>query len=433
MQHLKNADTVPTAENWESHLTVDRKGRPKNTAANIKLILLHDEEMRGVVGFDEFRSREVYCRCPPWQTIEQYDGAPTQQALTDADDVSVQGWLGSRYQITPSLDAVNRGVTAAAQQNRFHPLRAELNGAAELWDGQPRVETWLTTYAGAPDTPLTREIGRMFIVSLIARVMQPGSKVDHVLVAEGPQGIGKSSLLRALAGAEYFTDELAPLDSKDAALACAGVLLIELPELTALKRSDANTAKKFISMRVDRLRPPYGRRVIEVPRQCVFCATTNDSGYLKDDSGNRRFWPVQFRRCDVAAMERDRTQLLGEAVALFRKGVPWWPTEDSLVEQLRVEQANRLVEDPWVPVITAYLHERANPSQPLRTVGLPAQPPRAPGPLTSEELLDRAIQIPAHARQRGDAIRLTGLMKTLGYVSVRMSIRGVRQMTWREE
>jgi hypothetical protein len=159
------------------------------------------------------------------------------------------------------------------------------------WDGVERLDRWLSTYLGADDSDYSRAVGSRWLISAVARTFQPGAKADCCLILEGPQGIRKSTALRTIAG-EYFTDELADLGSKDAAMQTRGVWIIELSELDSLSHAEVARIKAFMSRTTDRFRPPYGMRLVESPRQCVFAGTVNHGTYLRDETGGRRFWPI---------------------------------------------------------------------------------------------------------------------------------------------
>jgi putative DNA primase/helicase len=172
---------------------------------------------------------------------------------------------------------------------------------------------------GVANTDYSRAVGSRWLISPVARIFRPGAKADCCLILEGPQGIRKSTALRTLAG-EYFTDELADLGSKDAAMQTRGVWMIELSELDSLSHSEVARIKAFMSRTTDRFRPPYGMRLVESPRQCVFAGTVNHSTYLRDETGGRRFWPVTCGQIDIEALGRDRNQLWAEAKAGFDAG-----------------------------------------------------------------------------------------------------------------
>jgi predicted P-loop ATPase len=197
------------------------------------------------------------------------------------------------------------------------------------------------------------------MVSAVARVFEPGCKADCCLILEGPQGIKKSTALRVLAE-PWFTDEIADLGSKDAALQTRGVWVIEIAELDSMSRSEVGRIKAFMSRSTDRFRPPYGKRPIESPRQCVFAGSVNHSTYLRDETGGRRFWPVECQApvIDVDALARDRDQLWAEAVSLYFDGNVWWLDSVELNRQAADEQADRYEGDPWDELILAWVAGR---------------------------------------------------------------------------
>ena len=167
-------------------------------------------------------------------------------------------------------------------------------------------------FLGVPDSPFVRAVGAKWMISAVARIFKPGCKADCALILEGLQGLGKSTAARVIAD-PWFSDEIAEFGSKDAAMQLSGVWVIELAELDSMNRAGVDVVKSFISRSNDRFRPPYGRRVTEVRRQCVFVGTVNGNDYLKDETGGRRFWPVQCESIDIDALRRNRTQLWAEA------------------------------------------------------------------------------------------------------------------------
>jgi predicted P-loop ATPase len=224
-----------------------------------------------------------------------------------------------------------------------------------------RIDTWLSAYLGAEGTEYARAVGSRWLISAVARILRPGAKADCCLILEGQQGIRKSTALRTLAG-EFFTDELADLGSKDAAMQTRGVWIIELSELDNLSHSEVARIKAFMSRTTDRFRPPYGMRLVESPRQCVFAGTVNHSTYLRDETGGRRFWPITCGRIDVEALVRDRDQLWAEAKARFDAGGVWWLDSEELVRMASDEQTERYEGDPWEEVIGRWTDDRSNVS-----------------------------------------------------------------------
>ena len=199
-----------------------------------------------------------------------------------------------------------------------------------------------------------RSVGPKWMIAAVARIYRPGCKVDHVVVLEGPQGMGKSTCLRILATDEWFADEISDLGTKDSAQDLRGKWIVELAEVAALKRGEIERVKAFITRNIDHYRPSYGRRSMDFPRQCVFAGTTNADAYLADETGNRRFWPVKVTGLRLEELMRDRDQLWAEAVARFRAGESWWL--DREVEAFAAEeQGQRRQGDPWEDPVLDWL------------------------------------------------------------------------------
>jgi len=197
----------------------------------------------------------------------------------------------------------------------------------------------------------------------VARIFEPGCKADCCLILEGDQGIKKSTALRVLAQ-PWFTDEIADLGSKDAAMQTRGVWVIEIAELESLSRSDVGKIKAFMSRATDRFRPPYGKRLIESPRQCVFAGSVNHGTYLRDETGGRRFWPVECKApaIDVDGLAECRDQLWAEATALYFDGKPWWLDSVALNREAASEQSDRYEGDPWDELILKWIEDRESVS-----------------------------------------------------------------------
>jgi predicted P-loop ATPase len=403
---------TPTAgHDWTDDLILDKAGKIQPILANLVLILSHAPKWKGVLAFDEFAAGVIIRTRPPWG--EEKPNTP----WNDHHESLARVWF-QKEQINPAAGDVGRAVQAAAKHNPYHPVREHFD--ALRWDGVPRLETWLISYFHAADTPYIRAIGPRYLISAVARIYQPGCKVDHLLVLEGPQGKQKSEALRTLAIHDaWFSDRLSHVASKDAALELAGLLLIEIAEMDALTRASSSAIKSFLSRRDDRFRPPYGKHTIRQPRQCVFAGTINPpvGGYLKDPTGARRFWPFACQgMVDRDGLEKVRDQLWAEAVHRFKGGAPWWLETPELEALATAEQTARFLVDAWEAPIREWLGDRTD--------------------TTIWELLEHALGLPPEAWTQSAQNRVAKILtKRLRFGSHRPCADrpGGRQMRyWRE-
>ena len=332
------------AIDWRALLLMNRDLKPKAILANAITALREAPEWAGVLAFNEFSLGTVALKSAPWA------GAAGSE-WTDHEDRLTANWL-QHEGICVSVEIAGQAVQTAAKDRRFHPVREYLDSLK--WDGTKRIDTWLNLYLGTEPSDYTAAVGARWLVSAVARVFRPGAKADCCLILEGPQGSKKSTALKTIAG-EWFADEIAELGSKDAALQTRGVWIIELAELDSMTRGEVSKIKAFMSRGTDRFRPPYGKRLIESPRQCIFAGSVNHSAYLRDETGGRRFWPVVCTRILVEDLARDRDQLWAEAVARFRGGAVWWLDSVELNRKAEQEQAERYESDPWDARIVEWL------------------------------------------------------------------------------
>ena len=267
-------------------------------------------------------------------------------------------WLGTEYRMNVSKDRVAQVAAAIADWNAFDPVRDTLDNL--VWDGISRLDTWLIGCIGAEDSAYIRAIARKWLLSAVARTYEPGCQADSTLVLEGPQGIGKSSALRVLVLApDWLAEHLPDLSNKDAMLTLGGPVILEFSELAALYRSNAVAIKSFLTRRIDRFRVPYGTLPIDKPRRCVFAATTNEAEYLRDETGNRRFWPVECGHIDLKLLAAVREQLWAEAVHAYKAGEQWYVTDPAIEAEAIRRQRERQQDDPWLEIVQAYVGRKA--------------------------------------------------------------------------
>jgi putative DNA primase/helicase len=302
---------------------------------NVLMALRSAPELTRLTRFNEFSLRIEFTRAPPWRTLEP------GTVWTEQDDTQLLVWLQMHELRVRNSGVVASCVAVAARDYSYHPVRSYLTGLQ--WDGQSRLSSWAANYLNASGNPdYLSAVGLRFLVSAVARILNPGCQADHVLVLEGGQGIGKTSATRALAvQPEWFAGSLPDIYSKDAPIQLCGRWIIEIAELKAIRTTQIEATKSFLTETIDTFRPPYGRHTAQFPRQCVFIATTNESEYLRDRSGNRRFWPVKCQKIDVSGLVRDREQLYAEAVHLYNTGTPWHLTGAEL-EAASQEQNQRV-------------------------------------------------------------------------------------------
>lgn len=308
----------------------------------------------------------------------------------------------------PGKQNVFDAVHELCVENSFDPVREYL--AALQWDGVARLETWLSVYLGAQDTPLNCAIGTKMLVAAVRRVFQPGCKFDHVPILEGAQGTGKSTALRIMAYQDqYFSDqEILHLDNKAQQEAIAGKWLYEVAELVGLNKADRERVKSFITRQFDRARPAYGRSTVEQPRRCIFVGTTNESQYLTDSTGNRRYWPVKTGTIDIPALERDRDQLWAEAVVAEARGEPLY-LPSALAAEIGAQQEERRDEEPWLDHLARVQGEIGGGEERIAT----------------SEILWKYLSIPTGKETKSDTSRVRDAMRRLGWEgSKKLRIRG---------
>lgn len=344
-------------DGWMEKLATNKDDTTKPTPANAFLILTNAQEWHRVIGFDEFARKIVKLAQPPFENGKT-------GSWNDQDDSNAMLWLSQNYRVDFKTTAVSEAVRLAADRNKYHPVHDYLNGLS--WDGAPRLQHWLSAFLGAEESEYHSRIGKKVLVSAVARIFEPGCKVDTMMILEGGQGEGKSTALSILTGKDWFLDTPLAFGEKDCYQALRGKWISEISELADLNRADHNRAKQFISQRVDTYRPSYARSVEDFPREIIFIGTVNDGQYLKDSTGNRRYWPVKcgtIGQDNLGELRSERDQLWAEAVHLYHQKFPHWETKDDR-ELFRGEQEQRYIGDAWEQKIEEFLANRDSVTMP---------------------------------------------------------------------
>ncbi|MFM0250639.1 VapE domain-containing protein [Paraburkholderia sediminicola] len=337
-QEWDDRESENGAHTWEMKLARTEKGTLLPTLGNVHLILSNHKAWQGVIAQDDFAGRVVKRKVPPVQQGELGE-------WSDMDDIRCVLWLSQAYGIAVRQDIVMSAVLLVADQHHYHDVRQYLEGL--VWDGTPRVRAWPARYLHVGDSEYVQLAGMKWMIAAVARVMQPGCKADNVLILEGKQGWGKSTALEVLAGKPWYTNSPIRIGEKDTYAVMAGKWIIELAELDSLNKSDSSAAKSFFATETDRFRNFYGKRATDVHRQGVFAGSVNFDTYLKDESGNRRYWPIRVGGpVDIEALRRDRDQLWAEAVHMYRKRVIWHVTEEER-PLFEIEQTERYEGDVY--------------------------------------------------------------------------------------
>ena len=421
-------DAAPKpGKGWESRLVLTQKDEPESVTANAITILRCHDRWKGVLGWDDFQESIVFRSPPPWD--EDDAPQPTEQGdegryLTDSNATALAAWLCRNYGINLSDEQAYKAarVVARGVGQRFNSMLDYFN--ALRWDGVDRIggldggKSWLTTYLGVEDSSYARFVGRMFLISAVARAFRPGCQADCVLILEGRlgpnnQGSGKTTALRRLFG-DVFSDSQVDMNSKDKFLNLRGVLCQCFDELATLTSPAAQDhVKNFLSAQYDVFRPPYAAQSIKVMRRCVFAGTVNPkngTGYLRDETGARRFLPVT---CGVVAeidrdgITADRDQLWAQVVAAFHAGERWHPETPEEKALCAVEQAERGAPDPWDEQVASWIATRHA--------------------VTGRQVLSEAIGVPLADQEQRDWNRVGAILARLGWFAGRATIDG-RQM-----
>lgn len=363
---------------WKHQLQQGDRG-PKRNLTNLMLHLRNLPGLKGEIRYNRFAD------------VVEFHGRPMED--TDLIDIRLilerEGFQPADKDVRPATDRI-------AVENAYDPIVDYLDSLA--WDGKPRITQWMQRLLGAPDTAFTRLVGPKFLIGAVARAHQPGCKVDTMLVLEGPQGLKKSSAISALFGESYTIESVGAFDQHNKmVMQVAGAWVVELSEFVAVVRKDQNQVKGMITMRSDRVVLSYARRATSHPRRFVFVGTINpdEGGYLTDNTGNRRYWPVPVSKVDIKGVAAVRDQLWAEAQHRYEKGERWWLEGDE--ESIASQQTSLREEvEVWQSILADKLSgmNEITPARAMTELGIPY------------ERMNKSVQM-----------RIAKALKCLGFVS----------------
>ena len=348
-------------EHWENKLITNEKGQPTSCTKNVISVLKNAPEWDGVFALNARSYQPMVLREIPGLILGDSNLRSYPRPLMDADQIYVSTRISERFNIPIRRDHVNEAIDLLSQE-RSIDLFLEYFRHLPRWDRIPRVDMWLIEFGGAEDTPYTREVSGKFLLQMAKRTLEPGCQADGVLILEGKQGIGKSSLLRAIVPLpSLFCDDLSIISAqqnKDNILKLLGPAINEFAELSAMHKGDVEPVKAFVTVRYDKVRFPYAHNTVECPRRCVFAGSTNSKEYLRDPSGNRRFWPVELtKKVDVPSVIAHRDQIWAEAIYRIERGEPVYLTAEMEITAAEVQES-RVDPELWHEKIENWLSER---------------------------------------------------------------------------
>lgn len=346
-----------TNQEWREDLGRSENGNVLRTLSNVMIALRQADVWKGVFAWNQFSSRLMIARHMPG-TYRANRTVPRE--ISEPDVTNVTDWMQHNGIIVASQTTLE-AIRAVADDFQYHPVKDYLK---ELeWDKTQRLDKWLIDHLGVEDTKLHRAFGSRWMIGLVARAFEPGCQLDTALILESRQGLRKSTALRVLAE-PWFTDHVPDLTSKDALEQLQGVWIVELAELSSFGRVETARIKSFLSTRIDRFRPSFGRFPGDHPRQCGFAGTVNpgSNGYLRDETGARRFWIVECgmnwksnQQVNIEKLSDARDQLWAEAVDRYQNNSPWWLDTVELEEGQALAAEDRQTDDPREPRIRRYV------------------------------------------------------------------------------
>lgn len=388
-------------------------GSPRDCRENVLYCLRHDPELRGLVRLNQFTMLIERSRSSPW------GGSAAAGEWDDQDDLMLGEYLARTHGLLlRSKQTLRDGVQMVARELRYNPVVDTVK--SQPWDGIERLDYWAADVLGVEQSPYTRLVGRLFILGMVNRALRPGCKFDYMLILKGPQGARKSTVFRTLAW-PWFTDNAIRMGDKDSMLAMQAIWIAESSELESMNKADQNATKQFLSSAEDLFRPPYGATMVKRPRHAVVGGTTNADTFLRDVTGDRRFWPLEVGEINIELLEAMRLQLFAEALHDLQSDDAdrrrTWPTLDEERTLIIPSQERFKQTDVWEDILADYVgaecnHRSDHPNDPV---------PSRRKFFSTRELFEHALQIKPD-RIDGNKLmetRVSNCMKALGFVKHR--------------
>jgi len=347
---------------WVAELTTTKQGKYEETIDNMLIILRNDPNLKGIGAHNLFNDRNEVKRKLPWLRSGDY--------WTDIDDAGLRHYMEKVYELQ-GRNKLTDALSLIFEENSYHPVKNYLKGLK--WDNKPRLETLFVDYLGAEDTPYTRTVTRKTLVAAVSRIFKPGCKFDYMLTLIGKQGIGKSYILKKIA-MNWFSDSITDIKGKEAYEALDGVWIMEMGELAALKKSERETIKGYISKQEDTYRKAFARNVTVNKRQCIFIGTTNDSEFLNDPTGGRRFWVLETNESkraktvwdDMTQQEID--QLWAEAMHYYHKGENIMHLDKAIIESATTLQARHSQHNAYIGIVEEFIKVKLTSDWETKTI-----------------------------------------------------------------
>jgi len=421
------------AKSWIGQLQLSENGAPTSTDANLFLYFVNHEEWQGVLAYDNRRNMPVYRRRPPFPVSSlDFD--------LSRDKTRAALWFQGRTRMVGKIakDDVRSAVLSASLMQPFDPLYDWVMALKDKWDGTRRLETLMQRVAGVEDTAWARTVFPLWMRSLVARITQPGCKVDTMLILEGHQGFKKSSFFAALVpDSKFFSDSMSRVkhDVETVRLIHSGPAIFEASELTGLKKQEVEEIKAFLATQEDDLRPLY-ESPKKAKRRCVFVGTTNRDDYLRDETGGRRFWPLRvMKKIDIVTVKAELEQLYAEALHDLAAGLIWWIPDEAEAMAQR-EQNARYEEDIWVEPICRYLAWENRKSDVVPTNASEQMSEmnnhkKAGDIITVAEVAEHALKIEMKNARGFEGIRIQKILQNEGWLPCREYRNGKRVRGWK--